>query len=126
MGVMRGKRLLRDLVIQRIYILRDLSYKAIREGDVELALVASNMIFRLSMRNSVKLPREIKMGFCKRCRAPLIPGLTAMVRLRRKGSRKLRIVTCLLCWNIHRLELIPGARGSSAAERSSPSRSTGS
>ncbi|HWQ17086.1 MAG TPA: ribonuclease P Rpr2/Rpp21/SNM1 subunit [Sulfolobales archaeon] len=108
MGFTRGKRILRDLVIQRIHILRDLSHEAIRRGDVELALVASNMIFRLSMRNSVRLPKEIKRGFCKRCKAPLIPGLTAMVRLRRKGSRKLRIVTCLLCWNIHRLELKQG------------------
>ncbi len=105
---MKGKRLLRDLVIQRAYILRDLSYDAMRKGDVELALTASNMIFRLAMRNSVRLPREIKMGFCKRCRAPLIPGLTAMVRLRGRGSRTLRVVTCLLCWNIHRLELRKG------------------
>lgn len=105
MGSARGKRILRDLVIQRAYILRDLSYEAMRRGDVELALVAGSMIFRISSRNSVRLPREIKMGFCKRCRAPLIPGLTAMVRLRGRGSGKLRIVTCLLCWNIHRMEL---------------------
>lgn len=105
---MRGKRLLRDLVIQRAYILRDLSYDAMRRGDVELALVASNTIFRLAMRNSVRLPREIKMSFCKNCRAPLIPGLTATVRIRGRGSRTLKVVTCLLCQNIHRLELRKG------------------
>ncbi|MDT7895120.1 MAG: ribonuclease P Rpr2/Rpp21/SNM1 subunit [Desulfurococcales archaeon] len=99
------RRVLRDLVLQRIEILRELSFKAIREGDVELALTAGNLIFRLAMRNSIDLPRDIKRSFCRKCRAPLIPGLTATIRLRSKGKNVIRIVTCHICWNIHRLEM---------------------
>jgi|DewCreStandDraft_3_1066083.scaffolds.fasta_scaffold00377_8 ribonuclease P protein subunit RPR2 len=102
---MGGKKILRDLVIQRIYILRDLAYQAARQGDIELALTAGNMIFRLAMRNSIRIPSDIKRSFCKECRAPLIPGITSMVRIRSKGRKSIRITTCLLCFKIHRLEL---------------------
>jgi len=100
-----GKRLVRDMVAQRIEILRDLALRAAREGDVELALTAGNSIFKLAQRNSVDIPGDIKRSFCKKCRAPLVPGLTATVRLRSRGRTVVRVVTCHLCWNIHRLEI---------------------
>ncbi len=92
-------------MIQRIELLRDLAFRAAEEGDVELALTAGSYIFRLAHRNSIDIPRDIKRSFCKRCRAPLIPGLTATVRLRSRGRVTVRVVTCHLCWNIHRLEI---------------------
>ncbi|MDT7887699.1 MAG: hypothetical protein RQ885_01825 [Desulfurococcales archaeon] len=104
-GILK-KRLLRDIVLQRIEILRELSIKAAREGDIELALASGDLIFRLAMRNSINIPRDIKRIFCERCRAPLIPGLTATVRLRGKGRAVVRVVTCHICGNIHRLEIL--------------------
>jgi len=98
----RSRRLLRDLVRQRSEILYSLAVEAVRAGDVEYARMLTSLIRRLSERNRVRLPRRLKRGICKNCGAPLLPGLTARVRLRSQGGMSYRVVVCELCGWIHR------------------------
>ena len=98
----RSSRILRDLVVQRIKILYDEAENAVRRGEKHYAKTLTNLIRRLSQRNRVRIPRRIKRGICKKCGIPLIPGLTARVRLRRQGKTTYIVVTCLECGWIHR------------------------
>ncbi|MGC9105307.1 MAG: ribonuclease P protein component 4 [Thermoprotei archaeon] len=74
-------------------------YKA-RE-DAELARQQADLAFNLARKMGIKLPRKLKRSFCRRCHAPLVPGLTARIRIKRKTL----VVTCLNCGWIRRYEL---------------------
>ena len=98
----RYKRLLRDLVAQRIRILYSIALEAARKGDHTQASRVGSLIRLLSMRTRVRIPRNIKRGLCKNCNMPLIPGVTSRVRLRSQGKFSYKVQTCINCGWIHR------------------------
>lgn len=60
------------------------------------------LAFKLIEKANIRTPRWLRRGTCKRCKVPLIPGLTSRVRLR-PGRKVVNIVhTCLICGWIHR------------------------
>jgi len=91
-------------------ILYKLSVNAIKEGDVEYARRLGSLIRDLHERTRVKIPLYIKRGLCKNCNAPLIPGITARVRLRSQGNFSYIVVRCLVCGWIHRYPYKVGHR----------------
>jgi len=48
---------------------------------------------RIAMRQRVRIPRELRRRFCRRCSAYLVPGSTLLVRVR-PGKV---VTTCLRC-----------------------------
>jgi ribonuclease P protein subunit RPR2 len=48
---------------------------------------------RIAMRQRVRIPRELRRRFCRRCSAYLVPGSTVRVRVRRGRV----VTTCLRC-----------------------------
>ncbi|MGM5480039.1 MAG: ribonuclease P protein component 4 [Nanobdellota archaeon] len=44
----------------------------------------SYLIRRISRKNRVKLPRDIKRSYCKHCKTVFIPGKNYRVRIRKK------------------------------------------
>lgn len=83
-------------------ILYNISKEETIKGNYEYASKLNELIIRISLKNKVKIPREIKRSICKNCHVTLIPGITSTVRLRSQGRMKYRIVKCKLCGYIKR------------------------
>jgi ribonuclease P protein subunit RPR2 len=101
------KTFYKDLVQQRMQILYNQAVNDIRKGDIEHARMLTHLIKKLSTRNRVKIPINIKRGICKNCGVPLIPGLTSRVRIIRDGRTSRVVVTCNVCGWIHRYPFKP-------------------
>ena len=92
----RNRVLLKDLAKQRFYDLVQFSEELARKGDWKLSSKVGGQAFKIAKKGGYRIPSEIKRKFCRRCHIPLLPGTTAMVRLRKKGDSVLT-VTCLNC-----------------------------
>jgi len=55
---------------------------------------------KIGLRYNVRLTKEQKMSFCKKCNQILIPGKTSTIRL--DQEKKVLTVKCLNCNNIYR------------------------
>jgi len=98
--------LLRDIAVQRMYILFRLGVDAVKSGRIEYAKRYGYLIKRISMRNRVKIPRSIKRWICKNCCVVMVPGFNVRVRTRREGKTLRVVTTCLVCGWIHRYEFV--------------------
>jgi len=87
------KKYMQRIAWERIKILYELALKVTREGDEELARRYVEHMVNLSTKYNVRIPREMKINFCKKCHTFLIPGKTAQVRLK-KGKV---VIKCLRC-----------------------------
>ena len=95
--------IIRDLALQRMKMLYSLALDETRKGRDWLARRYIELIIKYSHKARVKPPRYIRRGYCRRCKIPLIPGLTSRIRIQSKGRRGSRIVvTCLKCGWIRR------------------------
>ncbi|MEM4486505.1 MAG: ribonuclease P [Zestosphaera sp.] len=94
---MRRRSLLRDLAVQRAMILYDTSVLMIHEGRPNIAREQVELGLRLLRKAGVRRPLPYRRYICRRCHVPLVPGLSARVRLR--GNRRQVIITlkCLHC-----------------------------
>ena len=109
--VSKAWRKLRDIALQRIIYLYRLSLDMARRGDYELARRYIKLIQRIGGKARVRPPRYIRRGYCRRCKIPLIPGLTARYRVRSRGRRGSHVVvTCLMCGWMRRYMIKLGSR----------------
>lgn len=104
-------RLLRDIAIQRMYILFKLGVLAVESGRIEYARRYGELVRRISMRCRVGIPRSIKRWICKNCSVIMVPGLNARIRSRREGKTLRVVTTCLVCGWIHRYEFTRCRKG---------------
>jgi len=63
------------------------------------------LIKRISTKNRVRIPKDIKSFLCKQCNLPLIPLKTLKVRIKK---RKYVIYRCLNCGACRRFQLMKG------------------
>ncbi len=87
------KKKARKIAWERIQILFNLAMEEGRKGNLSRASRYVEHILNLSRKYNVRLPREMKRYICKNCRAVLIPGKTAQVRLKKKKV----VIKCLNC-----------------------------
>ena len=97
------RRIIKDLALQRARRLYILAVNEARLGNYDRARRYVDIALDLLSKANVRKPMYIRRGVCKNCHIPLIPGLTATVRLR--GNRKYIIVVrkCLLCGWVSRI-----------------------
>lgn len=88
----KQKNLLQSVANQRMWRLFELAEKEFKEHP-ERSERYVQLIRNISMRNRVRVPREIKRRICKHCYAFLVPGVNARYRL--KGGYIL--VSCECC-----------------------------
>lgn len=100
---MHRSRKLRDLARQRVRTLLRLADEVVRR-DEALARRYVELAFRIAAKARLRLPRSLKRRYCRRCRVPLIHGLTARVRIKGIGGKRV-IVTCLRCGYVRRYPL---------------------
>jgi ribonuclease P protein subunit RPR2 len=89
-------------MLQRYSYLYNLAHKEARAGNIEYAAQIGKYLKELAKKAGVRLPRRIKRSLCKNCGLPLIPGVTARVRIRSQGCFSYKVVTCKRCGWIHR------------------------
>lgn len=106
---------LRDLALQRSYLLYNMALERVRKGDYELARRYIEIMLKITSKANLKLPRRIKRNICRRCYIPLIPGLTLSVRIKSEGKGSRVVYKCLLCGWIRRF-LIKTSKRRSVSE----------
>ncbi|MGI0101768.1 MAG: ribonuclease P protein component 4 [Nitrosotalea sp.] len=90
----------RDLIVERMQILIKNAISNAR-GDPEIAERQASLAKRLSTKYRVRMPYEIRMNFCKKCKKFIVPGFTARIRLGRSDVKSIRI-TCKFCNHTYR------------------------
>ncbi len=104
------KTLLRDLVKQRIQILYTAAVISVEKGDLQYASLLGKQIYELSKTTRTRIPRRIKRSLCKKCKIPLVQGITATYRLRSQGKFSYIVIRCQYCGWIHRRPYKKGAK----------------
>lgn len=94
---MRKRRLIKDLAIQRAAILYNTSVKMLKLGLVEVARRETELGLRLLRKARARKPLLYRRYVCRNCLVPLIPGLTARVRIRSNRKQVIITLTCLQC-----------------------------
>ncbi|MDE1763316.1 MAG: RNase P subunit [Thaumarchaeota archaeon] len=94
------KASLRDLVIERMQILIQNAISNARR-EPELAQRQASLAKRLSTKYRVRMPYELRMNFCKKCKKFIVPGFTSRIRLGRSDVKSIRI-TCQFCNHTYR------------------------
>lgn len=95
--------LIKDLARQRIFILFNKSLSTVTTNP-ELARRYVEIALAISRKSGVPIPKQFKLNYCKKCHSFLMPGVTARIRLRGKGKKRL-VIKCLSCGRIFRYPL---------------------
>jgi ribonuclease P protein subunit RPR2 len=91
----RGKKIALE-TIEELFRLAEDTY----QSEPELSKKYLELARKISLRVRVKMPKELKMRYCKNCFTPLMAG---NCRVRIKKGRV--VYTCLNCGNIKRYAL---------------------
>ncbi len=86
---------MKKLVQDRMRELIELSISKWKGGDKKLAVRYISIVKKYAEKNKVKIPKEVKLKFCRKCLVPWIPNETVKIRLSRRGHYL--IYTCLNC-----------------------------
>ncbi len=101
MMLKREKKLERKIANERIRILIEKAEK-MKFEDYELAKRYIKLAKKISMKYRVRIPKELKIKFCKKC---LYPYKLDKFRVRVRKSRV--IITCLNCGFERRIPIRP-------------------
>ena len=97
----KKKQKIKQIARERIDVLVEY---ALHENDYDLAEKQARQAKKIATHRRIRLPYEIGL-YCKRCKAFIVPGRSARVRIGRAKTRAVR-VTCLKCGHIYRKILI--------------------
>ena len=97
---MKGKEKIKRIVRERMYRLIELAGQEF-PNHPERSKRYVELIRKLSQKNKVVIPKEIKPRFCKKCGSYLNPGENAKLRL----TKQYRVVSCLECGFTRKLAL---------------------
>jgi len=84
---------------ERIEILFDLAEKEFKQHP-ERSKRYVQLARKIGLRYNVRLPKEIKRKFCKKCNSLLIPSVTSKVRI--DSKTKAITIKCLNCEKTYR------------------------
>jgi ribonuclease P protein subunit RPR2 len=88
------KNLIQNIAAQRMWRLFELA-KREYEKHPDRSERYVQLIRNISMRNRMSIPREIKRSICKHCYAFLVPGSSALYRLKEGYI----VISCQHCGN---------------------------
>lgn len=98
----RKKSLVRDIARQRSLILYSLAVSSAREGKLNRARMYIERGIEVLLKAKARKPIVYRRWVCERCYTPLIPGVTARVRIRGTRSYVVVVKKCLACGWINR------------------------
>ncbi|HXG13661.1 MAG TPA: RNase P subunit [Candidatus Nitrosotenuis sp.] len=91
---------LKKIALERIEILLK-EAQANAKKNPELAQRQASIARKISTKHKIKLPYEIRMQFCKKCKSFIAPGVNSKIRLGRSTLKSIRI-TCQFCHHTYR------------------------
>ena len=94
----------KEIATQRILILFDNAVSNARNNP-RLAERQAQIARKISMRFKIKMPWQILISFCKKCKKFIVPSISSRDRIGRSSVKSIRI-TCNFCNHTYR-KLIP-------------------
>ena len=90
----------KKIALERMYILVKIAISNAR-SDPNLAEKQANLARRISTRYRIRMPYELRMNFCKKCKKFIVPGINSRIRIGRTPLKSIRI-TCNFCEHTYR------------------------
>ena len=100
----------KKIALERMQLLMSQAISNARK-DPDLAQRHAGLARRISTKYRVKMPYEMRMNFCKKCKMFIVPGVTSRIRIGRSATRAVR-VTCSYCSHTYRKVIPKKAKGS--------------
>ena len=94
------KPAVRKLAMERMQILIKNAISNART-DPELSQRQALLARRISTRHKIRMPYELRISFCKKCKSFITPGVNSRIRLGRASVKSIRI-SCYLCGHTYR------------------------
>lgn len=95
----------RDIARERCALLYRLAVEEAMKGDLGRARRYVELGLRLLQKYRLRKPVYYRRWVCKNCHAPLIPGLTTLVRVRSTRTHVIIVKRCSVCGWINRTPL---------------------
>ena len=90
----------KKIALERMYILVKTAISNAR-SDPNLAEKQANLARRISTRYRIRMPYELRINFCKKCKKFIVPGINSRIRNGRTPLKSIRI-TCNFCEHTYR------------------------
>ena len=94
------KQAKKKIALERIYVLINSAISNARSNP-DLAQRQASLARRISTHHRIKMPYELRINFCKKCKNFIAPGINSRIRLGRTRLKSIRI-TCNFCENTYR------------------------
>ncbi|MCY4491709.1 MAG: RNase P subunit [Thaumarchaeota archaeon] len=94
------KPYLKKIVLERMQILIDNAVSNAKNNPI-LSERQAMLARRLSSRHKIRMPYNMRILFCKKCKSFITPGTSSRIRVGRAPVRAIR-VSCCLCGHIYR------------------------
>ncbi len=107
----------RQIALERMRILIDNAVSNARDNPA-LSQRQASIARRISTKYRIRMPYEIRMTFCKKCKSFIAPGVRARIRTGGSTARSIRI-TCGYCGHVYRKMI----RTSGVTRKAAPSNS---
>ena len=86
--------------MERMQILIDNAISNART-DPELSQRQASIARRISSKYKIRMPYDLRIVFCKKCKSFIAPGLNSRIRLGRTSVKSIRI-SCNFCGHTYR------------------------
>ncbi len=90
----------KELLMERMQILIKTAISNARTNP-DLAERQAMLAKRLCTKYRVRMPYEMRMNFCKKCKKFIVPGFSSRIRIGRSNTKSIRI-TCIFCNHTYR------------------------
>ena len=94
------KPAIRKIALERMEILISNAMSNARTNP-ELSQRQAQLARRISTRHNIRMPYDLRMVFCKKCKSFIAPGINSKIRLGRASVKAIRI-SCNLCGHTYR------------------------
>ena len=94
------KPALRQIALERMQILIKNATSNARTNP-KLAQRQASIAKKLSTKYRIRMPYDIRINFCKKCKKFIAPGVNARIRMGRSSVKSIRI-TCGFCNHTYR------------------------
>ena len=94
------KRAVRKIAMERMEILIENAISNAKTNP-ELSQRQALLARRISSRHKIRMPYDLRMVFCKKCKSFIVPGINSRIRLGRASVKSIRI-SCYFCGHTYR------------------------
>ena len=94
------KPAIRKIALERMYLLIGNAISNARTNP-DLSQHQAFLARKISTRHKIRMPFDLRMVFCKKCKSFIAPGVNSRIRLGRSSVKSIRI-SCNFCEHTYR------------------------